>query len=227
MHRTLELTGALCALVSAAWATPIAAQAPTRNCTEDEASFIEEQVREADYLLARVGADLQALQGGEESSSFDYWFGNHEPAQLERVTSKFLTMREVANEAIYDCACDLTQELLDDGYTEANTMAWVNPFARERSVHLCPLFFEKDPSEFGAGTLIHEYAHYAGAADSAQWCVEDPVTKHHPEWAEASRMLAIHDPEQAAYNADSYRLYALDWDPARPSAWPCDESPKH
>jgi hypothetical protein len=197
------------------------AELVTRNCMPDQEDYLRATLQDASWDLAKVGADLQVLINGGSSSTFEYWFGNQDPDVIARVTNRFLEIRDVIDRAQYDCGCNLRQEDIDNGSTPENTMAWSSINA-EYLVHLCPPFFREDQDEFGGGVLIHEFSHFAGTQDYVTACIGYPASPATTS-AEVARDLAVHYPEDASNNADNYRLYAIDWDPARPTSWTCDE----
>lgn len=214
------IVGAVLGLAGDAAAQP--AELVTQNCTSDQEEFLQAAVQDAYWDLAEVGTDLQVLVNGGSSSRFEYWFGNQDPETIATVTNRFLEIRNVIDKAQYDCGCNLRQQDIDQkGSTPKNTMAW-SGIDDQDLVHLCPPFFSEDRGEFGGGVLIHEFSHFAGTQDYATACVgypDAPATTT----AEVAHDLAINAADQALYNADNYRLYAIDWDPSRPTSWTCDD----
>jgi hypothetical protein len=191
-----------------------------RDCDDTQNSRINGAIFEAGLMLLGAGDDLTNIQNGGDTTLFVSAFGEASPEAISHVTDILTGAYNALGDAGFDCGCNISP--LDEywyGATVDTTVAWCDHEDPKHLIHLCPLFFSLDFNEFSVGTLVHELTHFYGTHDvpEAASCVKptylDPNT--------SDFNLARSSPEKALENADNYRLYVLEWDPAQPSSYVC------
>jgi hypothetical protein len=190
------------------------------DCDDGQAQRIYDSVVIAGFEFIGAGNDLTNVQNGGDASRFDRWIGGHAPDVVNYVSNVLLGAYNALGDAEFDCDCHIPPLwTLLNGVDETNTVAWTEHNSPQHLIHLCPLYFSLDAYEFGVGTLIHELTHFYSAEDPPEGAVcaapdnLDPVAM--------GLKLARDFPDKAVINADSLRLYVLDWDPNQPSSWSC------
>lgn len=185
----------------------------TEGCSDDQIQVIEQALKESTFYAMSVNDDLGKVANGGDTSRFDYWFGSHDDHELKTVNYIFAGLLEYFDVATFVCGCP------GAGPTIIGSTLPSDP---ELKIHLCDAYFKGDFEEVQVGALFHEGSHLVGTQDYIGGnCVEgDPYG-----WPET-----IHQDAQgsgasiAVENAESYRLYALDWAPGRQSTirFSCD-----
>ncbi|HET6332854.1 MAG TPA: M35 family metallo-endopeptidase [Polyangiales bacterium] len=180
-------------------------EALTTNCSPDQASFARAAAVAAGMALLGAGADIGGVEDGGDASRFDYWFGAHEPENIRVVTQVLLGSYEMIATAEFRCGCD---------DPDPNLIAQTITNDPNQLIRLCPPFFERDFTEFAVGGLIHELSHLNG---TLHWKTGASCFPGDPHWPDYWHALTS-NPYGATNNAESYRLYALDWQPGEASS---------
>jgi peptidyl-Lys metalloendopeptidase len=119
------------------------------------------------------------------------WFGTYEPARYNTVSSHFtsiLNAVDTANPMTFDCSC-----------TDPDTYAYVSPSA-PYEIYLCGAFWSAPliGTDSKAGVMIHEVSHFSIVASTNDYVYGQTGSKN----------LAISNPSNAIYNADSHEYFA-------------------
>jgi hypothetical protein len=191
------------------------------DCDDSQNSTINGAIFEAGLMFLGAGNDLTNIQNGGDTTLFVNWFGDTSPEAISRVTDTLTGAYYALGDAGFDCGCNIPPfEQLVTGASVDNVVAWTVHDDSRHLVHLCPLFFSLDFYEFAVGTLVHELTHFYGTND-----VPEAAACSAPDYLDpnsAAFNLARSSPEKAVDNADNYRLYVLEWDPAQASSYVCN-----
>lgn len=198
--------------------TAIAAPLSFDSCDEDQQEYIKQATTTAALFLLSAHSDLDAARNGGDTSRFERWFGPYSEESAEIVERRLNGVQEQLYDINYDCGCNLTQDVIDGGGTEDNTVAWSVQNDPDLQVHLCHPFFDGDFEELAVGGIIHELTHLGGTWD---WTYRCPADKDESfdSVAAAKELVGTGFAESNALNL---QYYALNWEEDQPSTWACD-----
>ncbi|PFH48024.1 hypothetical protein AMATHDRAFT_6200 [Amanita thiersii Skay4041] len=161
-------------------------RAAFRSCSADQQGVINNAVNAA--LQYSYNTALY-LQNTGDTTRYRTWFGTYTDDRHNIVFNHFLNIYySDFSTYTYDCGCD-----------KANVYAYVYP-DRFREMWLCPVFWRAPltGTDSQGGTLIHESSHYTSNGG----------TKDYAYGQTNARNLAINNPDQAVFNADSHEYLA-------------------
>jgi hypothetical protein len=219
--QTNALRAALIVMIFVGGVASATAQDVVRtDCDDSQNSTINGAIFEAGLMFLGAGDDLTNIQNGGDTTLFVNWFGEASPEAISRVTNTLTGAYYALGDAGFDCGCNISPfDQWAYGASIYNTVAWTLHNDPKHLIHLCPLFFSLDFTEFTVGTLIHELTHLYGTHDVSEAASCAPPDHLDPNTADFN--LARSSPDKAIDNADNYRLYVLEWDPAQPSSYVC------
>jgi hypothetical protein len=217
----------LSVLTVVGWASAAAAQEVSSSgatlvrtdCSQEQNDRINGAIVEAGFMFIGAGNDLDNISKGGDTTLFVNWFGDASPDAISRVTNTLTGAYYALGDAGFDCGCNIPPFQKLFGNDETTIVAWTEHNDPHHLIHLCPLYFSLDFYEFAVGTLVHELTHFYGTND-----VPEGASCADPDYLDpdaASYQLARSSPEKAIDNADNYRLYVLEWDPAQASSYMC------
>jgi Lysine-specific metallo-endopeptidase len=200
MQTKLQL--ALATMVSLAAITQSANAQFTQNCTQSQTDQVAGYQAYAGLQLLTASDYIARVRSGSaDSTRFDYWFGNHEAAIVEKVETIMQAIYFTLGEAKYHCTCDAPDIL-------PGTVAYVFPTDPEFNVYLCPDFFDQTAPDrlntWVLGVVSHEMSHFYGTLDEPY---EGAPLPNSPA---AARALAMDDPATAANDAYNYQFFLSD-----------------
>ena len=183
------------------WAMASSASASFSGCTKQEREIID------DATSAAKGLAIFAAAAVGDTEIYERWFGSYSKTNAETVRRNLKSIATAIRSGEVSYQCDP----LGTGACEVGTYAFVyddTPY----HVHLCQRFFRqpvmaslRPGSQFSdngsrAGTIIHEVSHFRVVASTEDHC----YTRR--DCAD----FAIHSPQRAIENADSYQYFAED-----------------
>ncbi|KAG8962370.1 hypothetical protein FRC03_004295 [Tulasnella sp. 419] len=155
------------------------------GCSSTRQSQISTAVTSANTYIS---SSLSYLNGLTASSPrFTTWFGTYSASKRDTVKSHYSSMSGDPSNTTYDCTCT------DSAY------AYV--YANEPGyVYLCNAFWSapNTGTDSRAGTIVHEQSHFT----------VNGGTQDYAYGQSAAKSLAINNPSQAIFNADSHEYFS-------------------
>lgn len=157
------------------------------RCSSSQQSTIRSAVSAAQTM---ANGSVSYLNGTPRASArYTTWFGTYSSANWNEVKSHFVNIKDALDNKplVFDCSC------------KQSYYAYVYP-TRPYKVYLCRAFWSAPlaGTDSKGGTIVHELSHFNVIAGTDDYAYGQTAAKN----------LAISNPAQARFNADSHEYFA-------------------